>query len=191
MEFIDEGNGYRGVVLGTESSSGAKSSGAHEKKNAHARDYARRKRKELQYVNDKALFIYNELVRMGVYNSLSDEAKEFFDVYVHREERAQYPYPPLMYRMFGATIAPGVQCTLKEAMQRLYKGKNEINLHVRRWGEKQGVHIDIIAPDDGDLLDTVYRIARVDTKAPADSVSAEDFMCKREKASFRDYESKK
>ena len=163
----------------------------HEKRKARARDYARRKRNELRLVQDKVVVIYNELVRMGVYQQLSDEAREFFDVYVHREAIAQYPYPSTMYRMFGRLIAPGAECTLKEAMQRLYRGKNDINFLVRKWERKHGVHISIVPDDNGDALLTRYVITRVDPleeRAHVDDVK--EIMGVKEQSKFRDYKSR-
>ena len=163
----------------------------HEKRKEIAREYARRKRKELALVQDKIVSIYNELVRMGVYSKLSDEAREFFDVYVHREERASSPYPANMYKMFGKIIAPGVSCTLKEAMQRLYKGKNEINFMVRKWVKVHGVHVVIEPSETGSQLDTRYCITRVDEVKREKVEDVSEIMSNREKSNFRDFESRK
>lgn len=143
---------------------------AKEKKRERARAYARRKAKELSFVEERAVLIYNELVRLGVYNQLSDEAKEFFNIYKHREHKAAYPYPNNMYKMFGKLIAPGAQVTLQQAMNRLYKGKNEINMLCRRWTEKHGVQIECIPDENGDELAKVYKIVKIDTKKVDDPV---------------------
>lgn len=162
-----------------------------EKKRERARDYARRKRKELLFVREKAVLIYNELVRMGVYSQLSPEAKEFFNVYKHREDRASYPYPPTMYKMFGKLIAPGASVTLREAMARLYKGKNEINMLCRRWQDKHGVHIEQVPADSGAALDTVYRISRIEPKLKGEYVeNVSEIMSRQEQSDFRKFESK-
>lgn len=161
-----------------------------EKARKRSRDYARRKRKELLFVKEKALIIYNELVQLGAYSRLSPSAREFFDVYKYRELRASYPYPPNMYKMFGKLIAPGAQVTLREAMARLYKGKNEINFLVRGWERKHGVHIDIIEAENGVALDAIYRIDRVDPIQHGDNVrDAKEIMSGKERSSFRQFES--
>lgn len=164
----------------------------HEKRKERSREYARRKRRELSLVQDKLIMIYNELVRMGSYQKLSADAKEFFDVYIHREEKARTPYPPTLYAMFGSAIAPGSACTLREAMQRLYKGKNEINFLIKRWRERHGVHVKIEPADNGDALEMRYVIVRVDPLESHMRVDdVRDIMSPRERSEFRAYESRK
>ena len=128
----------------------------HRRKKERCRDYARRKRKELDMVSSRAPLVYSELVRLGVYGKLSDEAKEFFDIYVHREEAAQRPYPPTLYKMFADEVYVGASCTLKEAMQRLYKGKNEINFLIRKWAKAGGAVVGTEPAPDGDALGMRY-----------------------------------
>lgn len=156
------------------------------RKRKFCRDYARRKRKELVLVHEKALLIYGELVRIGAYQQLSDEAREFFELYIHREEMQQRRYPPNMYKMFGSHIAPGVSCTLKEAMQRLYKGKNEINFIVRRWRDRNGVIIDMEPSDSGAALEMRYVIRSLGPKNDGchDEVCVRDVMSHRESGAF-------
>lgn len=184
--------GGKDVDWGRKLSSGdelAELEGKLEKRRKHARDYARRKRRELDFVRGKVLLAYNELVRLGVFSQLSKEAREIFDVYVHREIKAGTPYPPNLYAMFGKVVAPGVSCTLREAMQRLYKGKSEINYLVKKWGAKHGVHI-AFEPSDGDVLDSNYVITMVDPlkrRPVVDDVS--EFMSRAERRGFDDYES--
>ncbi len=165
--------------------------GWRDRKREYCRDYQRRRRKELLFVRDRALLVYNELVRMGVYQQLSDVAKEFFDVYVHREKMDMYPYPPTMYKMFGKAIAPGVSCTLKEAMQRLYKGKNEINYLVRKWVEKHGVHIAIEPSESGAALETRYTITRVEPRERQHVDDVRELMGENEAKDYRDYKSRR
>lgn len=166
------------------------SGGWRDKKREYCRDYQRRRRKELLFVRERALLVYNELVRMGVYPQLSDEAKEFFDVYVHREKMDMYPYPPTLYKMFGKAIAPGVSCTLKEAMQRLYKGKNEINYLVKKWVEKHGVRISIEPSESGVALDTKYIITRLEPRESAHIDDVRELMGENEARDYRDYKSR-
>ena len=133
---------------------------------------------------------YNELVRLGVYQQLSDEAREFFDVYVHREKMDMYPYPPTLYKMFGKAIAPGVSCTLKEAMQRLYKGKNEINHLVKKWVEKHGVRISIEPSESGSALETRYVITRIEPRESAHVDDVRELMGENEARDYRHYKSR-
>lgn len=160
-----------------------------EKRNEKAKEYAARKRCELRYVKDTALLLYNELVRMGAYQKLSDEAKDFFDLYLFKEVmRTEHSYPPNVYKMFGETIAPGVRVTLREAMSRMYKGKNEINALIRRWAHTQGIHVDIVEGDTGSALDDVYLITAVDEPEKKPTVERmQDLLSSREKKYYRDF----
>lgn len=161
-----------------------------ERSRKRCREYAKRKRDEFALASQRIVDIYNELVRMGAYGQLSDDAKEFFMLYVHREERKQYRYPPTVYKMFGTVIAPGVECTLREAMQRLYRGKNDINYLVRGWDKKHGLHIKVIPAESGEALAARYVIESVDQKEePERIVSVTDVMGQREKRFFREQES--
>ena len=161
----------------------------HEKVRIRMREYARRKRKELSLVHDRMLQLYKELVRLGAYNDLSDGSREFFDIYVNREKMAARSYPPTMYKMFGDDIAPGVSCTLKEAMQRLYKGKNEINFLTRKWERKHGVHIAFEPSDSGFALDGSYVIKGIDPPArPVKVGDVREIMSMTEQRQFREYE---
>ena len=160
-----------------------------EKARIRMREYARRKRKELCLVHDRMLQLYKELVRLGAYQDLSDESREFFGVYVNRERMAARSYPPNMYKMFGDDIAPGVSCTLREAMQRLYKGKNEINFMVKRWIAKHGVNISFEPSESGFWLDGSYVIKGIDPPARAGKVSdVMEIMSVTEQRQFREYE---
>lgn len=161
-----------------------------ERSRERCREYAKRKREELALVRQRVVDIYQELVRMGVYGRLSEDAKEFLMLYVHREERKQYRYPPTVYKMFGTVIAPGVECTLREAMQRLYRGKNDINYLVRGWEKKHGLHVKIIPADSGEALAARYVIESLDPKGPIEAdLSVRDVMGERERRFFRDQES--
>ena len=160
------------------------------KKKDYCREYQRRRRKELLFVRERALLIYNELVRMGVYQQLSDAAKEFFDVYIHREKMDMHPYPPTLYKMFGKVVAPGVSCTLREAMQRLYKGKNEINYLVRKWVEKHGVSIVIEPPENGVALDTRYVITRLEPRENIHIEDVRELMGENEARDYSNYKSR-
>lgn len=161
----------------------------HRRKKERCREYARRKRKELDMVGSRAPLVYSELVRLGVYGKLSDEAKEFFDIYVHREEAAQRPYPPTLYKMFDGEVYVGSSCTLKEAMQRLYKGKNEINFLIRKWAKAGGAVVGTEPADDGDALGMRYVILELNELRGRDSVSdVREIMSDREKREFSDYE---
>ena len=158
-------------------------------KRKSAREYARRKREELVLVKQRMIMLYNELVRMGVYGQLSKESKEFFAVYINREIQDKLIYPPLVYKMFGDVIEEGVSCTLREAMQRLYKGKNEVNFIVRRWDKNNGVHIAFEESESGSMLDGRYVIKSIDERAPRKTVDdIEDIMSKKELASFMKHE---
>ena len=161
------------------------------KKNERCKEYARRKSKELVLVRHRVPVIYGELVRLGAYNKLSAEAKEFFDIYVHREEMRQRPYPPTLYRMFADDVRVGASCTLKEAMQRIYRGKNEINTLIKKWKRGGSVVVDVEPADDGNALGLRYVITELHNlkeKKPVSDVG--ELMADSERASFRDYESR-
>lgn len=163
-----------------------------ESKNLHrkrCREYAKRRRDELMMVHKKMISIYDELVRMGVYPQLSSEAREFFDVYVHREINRRMPFPPTMYKMFGKNIAPGVSCTLRSAMQTLYKGKNEINFLVKKWARNNGVVIDVVPDDSGVALDAKYVIRSVPDIDEGDPDDVSAMMSDTERRKFREFES--
>ena len=155
------------------------------------RDYARRKRAELEMVRDKVVLVYQELVRMGAYSGLSDSAKEFFDVYVHREEKSSRQYPPTVYRMFGERIEPGVYCTLKDAMQKLYRGKGEISTLLRKWRTKHGLVVKVVKDDSGNTLYDRYVVESCDSREKAEKKhDVRDIMSDREKKEFREFESR-
>ena len=162
------------------------------KKNERCKEYARRKSKELVLVRDRVPAIYGELVRLGAYGKLSAEAKEFFDIYVHREEEAQRPYPPTLYKMFDGDVRVGASCTLKEAMQRIYKGKNEISGLIKKWERGGSVLIGVEPDENGDALGMRYVIKELhDLKARKPVSDVRELMCDRERSSFREYESRK
>ena len=163
------------------------------KKREFSREYARRKKRELDMAQRMAVVIYHELVRVGAYQQMPDDVKDFLCFCVRRNSSLGRRYPPTMYKMFGDNIAPGVSCTLREAMQRAYKGKNEINFLVRKWVQKHGVHIDIVPDENGCALDTRYVITGIEPrdKRSDDDVTLYDIMNANERRDFRDYESRK
>ena len=156
------------------------------KMRARSREYAARKRKELYLVKERALLVYAELVKLGVYGKLSPEAREFFSIYISKSEMDGHKYPPTIYKMFGCDPAVGVSCSLREAMQRLYKGKNEINFMLRRWYEKHGIDVVYEPAEDGNALEGRYVIkAMTDTDKHLRVEDVKEIMSDREMRWYR------
>lgn len=164
----------------------------YDKIKERAKSFAERRRRELAVVKEMMVRMYEELVRIGAYSKLSDETREFVDVYVRRQEKEAMRYPPNIYKMFAWDVRVGASCTLREAMQRLYRGKNEINFFVRRWNSKNGITIDIVPDENGSQLDSRYVISSMEgNRRNARHVALEEMLSDSEKEEARASRQKK
>lgn len=192
MTDHDETDGARleGVV---EERGGRRASSKSEKEaesqRIRSREYARRKRMELRLVQERILVLYKELVCMGAYQRLSEDSKEFLSVYVMKDGISKREYPSPMFKMFNGNVEIGACCTLKEAMQRLYKGKNEINYLVRCWEKRHGIVVDKVPDENGSGLDMKYVIVSLGEPGrrlkEQGNVEVADILCNREREEYR------
>jgi hypothetical protein len=130
------------------------------KKNEAAKRFKERKQEREQQAYEGALKFRDELVKVGHFESLSQESKDFILLLCKdpSEKRISSGFggPSVFTQLFGDTPKVGQKITLYDAFAKTYKGKSTLDVWVKRWAEK-GIVVDCVL-NKADMAKTEYVI---------------------------------
>ena len=125
------------------------------KKRAAAERFKENKKKEKKARIEGAKALIDEMKNAGLYDQLSDSAKDFLNNLANPVSGNATTGSTFM-ALFGAAPKVGDKVTLIEAFQRTLKGKSNIDAYIKKWAEK-GIVVSF-QQDVTDIRNSVYTL---------------------------------
>ena len=142
--------------------------------NASVRRYMRRRSLEIRWIKGNVYRLADELFRKGVVEELSEESQLFLQ---KLEEYKPKKTPPLLLKLFGPRPSEGDVVTAKDALERLYKGKQEMSVLVKRWN-KAGIAVRYEIDPEGGPLQAKYIIEKIPNNYSGCDLNPDDFLAR-------------
>lgn len=117
-----------------------------EAKKAAAKRHAERVKEISTKRREYGLKAIEELKKLGAYDKLSAQAKEFFDLCTRTQAAQPTGNGGVFELLFGKDAKVGDKISLADAFMKSYKGKASIDSYVRKWATK-GTVVEFVAND--------------------------------------------
>ena len=138
--------------------------------NAYMNKYHRKRNAEHGWLKNNVRVLAQELANKDLIKHLDDGTRKFIsDV----SQRWPCKFPPVLVKLFKGDVQVGRSVTARECMERIYKGRQEMNTICKRWASK-GYKIRYEIDPEGGPLEARYVIEELPVLAPSELKSIED-----------------
>lgn len=136
------------------------------KKKEYEKNLKERKRQEKEMVVSESKALIDELKKAGLWDKVSDKGKALLNKLAN-PAASNGNTQSLFRTLFGDNPQVGASITLKEAFDKTFKGKSNIDHYVKKWAEK-GTIVSF-KKDEANMINSVYTIEAIGAAAPADA----------------------
>lgn len=126
-------------------------------KKAAAKRFAENKKKRAEAAVKAAEALKAELVKLGMFDKLSEGSKKFIEGIVNPVHTG-FSGTSVLVTVFGANPKVGDTVTLQEVFQKTLKGKSSFDAVIKRWEEK-GIEVEY--KEEKDVLKSTYTIKKL------------------------------